>query len=952
MVKKCMLWSRMLTLFICCLILIQGIFSRIEVMAAIGNKENNGAQNFVYGNGHSAKCYYRDNYFENESDKFNYSLATMSLCFAMSAFANEKEPDYNKKSSNGKAMLKSVIGVKEDQIAVNEDYLVKPTTDSIGVIIGNKKIRANGKDYTLIAMAIRGGGYEKEWAGNFTTGLVGDHDGFSSAKLKSLLFLRRYIEEKRITGPIKIWITGYSRAGATANLLGGEINKQIEAGNLKAIGDNVECKRTDVYTYCFEVPQGVYKKLKRSRKNYNNIFNIINPYDPVPRVAPSEFGFNRYGQDKFLISRILNPLYYKIKLKNMLSIYERISENTRYTLENFRMKKLDVVLGNGAMGATPIIKDDVISNMEQDLYLSNYFKIISKKILKNRENYFYKYQENIREICKLCFGNQEGWGDKFIRAFFSQAVKEMILFVGACASENLTNYDFASHLVQRWVKNAMVEAGVAGYDEKTTLAATKKLAKLLAELAIKNPNYFITFVLNHENLLLAHYPEVCYAWLASADRNYVENPQDIFSTGLYRTIRINCPVDVEVTNEKGEIVASIVKENPIDFGDGGLIAGINENEEKYVIVPIDGLYNVKITAREDSTVNYGIDEDYVLGGNSARLLNYFDLEIKKGQSYTGIIPAYNNVDIENAQDDGSTVAYTLMDPDKNLIQASSDLRGEQAESASYLVDVDSSNHDAGIVFGGGVFNFGSFAKLDVIEKEGYAFNGWYDENGVIVSNDKEYRFCVKANTKLIARFDKEDTNTSSSYISSYDSIKNAEDAQPRDINEFSISLKKVKYIYSGKAIRPEVLIKAENTKLEAGKHYKVEYLNNENVGTATVKISGLGECTGTAIKKFRILPKGTKFTKTSNIKRALKLNWKKQTEQTDGYQIQYSTNSKFTNNFTKIKTINMNNISSYRITKLKKDKLYIRIRTYKILNGIKYCSSWSKVNVVKVKRIE
>ena len=56
MVKKCMFWSRMLMLFICCLILIQGIFSRIEVMAAIDNKENDGAQNFVYDNGHSAKC--------------------------------------------------------------------------------------------------------------------------------------------------------------------------------------------------------------------------------------------------------------------------------------------------------------------------------------------------------------------------------------------------------------------------------------------------------------------------------------------------------------------------------------------------------------------------------------------------------------------------------------------------------------------------------------------------------------------------------------------------------------------------------------------------------------------------------------------------------------------------------------------------------------------------------
>ena len=269
-----MLWSKTLMLFMCCFMLIQGTFSQIEVMASIENKKNGGAKDFVYGNGYRAKCYYRDNYFENKSDKFNISLATMSLCFAMSAFANETEPDYSKKSSNGKAMLKSVIGVKEDQIVVNDNYQVKPTHDSIGVIIGNKKIRARGKKYTLIAMAIRGGGYEKEWAGNFTMGLVGDHQGFSLAKLKVLLFLRRYIKEKRITGPIKLWITGYSRAGATANLLGGEINKQIEAGNLMAIGDNVECKLTDVYTYCFEAPQGVYKKSKNNRTNYNNIFNL------------------------------------------------------------------------------------------------------------------------------------------------------------------------------------------------------------------------------------------------------------------------------------------------------------------------------------------------------------------------------------------------------------------------------------------------------------------------------------------------------------------------------------------------------------------------------------------------------------------------------------------------------------------------------------------------------
>ncbi len=83
------------------------------------------------------------------------------------------------------------------------------------------------------------------------------------------------------------------------------------------------------------------------------------------------------------------------------------------------------------------------------------------------------------------------------------------------------------------------------------------------------------------------------------------------------------------------------------------------------------------------------------------------------------------------------------------------------------------------------------------------------------------------------------------------------------------------------------------------------------------------------------------------------MRWKKQASQTTGYEIQYSTNSKFKGAKTlkgiKAKTTSKN------VTKLKaKKKYYVRIRTYKTVKinekSVKLYSSWSKVKKVTTKR--
>lgn len=86
----------------------------------------------------------------------------------------------------------------------------------------------------------------------------------------------------------------------------------------------------------------------------------------------------------------------------------------------------------------------------------------------------------------------------------------------------------------------------------------------------------------------------------------------------------------------------------------------------------------------------------------------------------------------------------------------------------------------------------------------------------------------------------------------------------------------------------------------------------------------------------------TTITSIKAQNKAFTVKWKKKSNIT-GYQIQYSTNSKFKKGNKSIKIKNAKTVSK-KITKLKvAKKYYVRIRTYK---GKKY-SKWSKVKSIK-----
>ena len=95
-------------------------------------------------------------------------------------------------------------------------------------------------------------------------------------------------------------------------------------------------------------------------------------------------------------------------------------------------------------------------------------------------------------------------------------------------------------------------------------------------------------------------------------------------------------------------------------------------------------------------------------------------------------------------------------------------------------------------------------------------------------------------------------------------------------------------------------------------------------------------------------PKSASIKKVKGAKKAVSVEWKK-VSGVSGYEIQVATDKKFKKN-KKTVTIKKQKTTKTTVKKLKaKKKYYVRIRTYKIVNGKKVYSSWSKVKSVKTK---
>lgn len=159
----------------------------------------------------------------------------------------------------------------------------------------------------------------------------------------------------------------------------------------------------------------------------------------------------------------------------------------------------------------------------------------------------------------------------------------------------------------------------------------------------------------------------------------------------------------------------------------------------------------------------------------------------------------------------------------------------------------------------------------------------------------------------------------------------------------SASISQTKYTYDETKKQPTVSVLDSAGKKIDTQYYTISYQNNESVGTASAVITFKGNYSGTLIKNFDIIPQTTRITKVKARNKGFEAKWKKQASQTTGYQIQYSTSKKFTKKTTGTKTVKKSSKTNLTIGILKSGKkYYVRIRTYRTVNGTKYYSAWSK----------
>lgn len=298
---------------------------------------------------------YEDDYFYSQDNgyKYNPDLAKASLCLEMSSFSTNTTSTWGQTASVNTTLLRT-LHVREllqklgfdmtSYQAVNYDVPLTDTSDKVAYSMAMKYItNEDGGTDTLLAVPIRGGGYGGEWASNFHVSdrsgtLSGNHYGFDTAANGVLKGLSNYVANHEIKGNLKIWAVGFSRGAAVANLLGRKLNNAA----LGSIKPNV----CDIYVYTFATPAGASRQ--SSDQFFDpNIYNIISPVDLVPHVAPSAWGYTRYGTTLTLPYDKNSSVWNRFKEISSITTTSGISSSQRALLDHFCADAFTIGIGKG-----------------------------------------------------------------------------------------------------------------------------------------------------------------------------------------------------------------------------------------------------------------------------------------------------------------------------------------------------------------------------------------------------------------------------------------------------------------------------------------------------------------------------------------------------------------------------------------------------------------------------
>ena len=486
---------------------------------------------FVSTDGNEKKTYtmdvyFSEDYFHHSSEEYDPHLATTSFALSASTATLDVGPFdddyYLNQSKDVKAFFEKI---QFEDFTINEDFKIIPTMNTLG-LCGAKRTY---QDFTVVAIAPRSCAYRNEWGNNATLGL-GDasdymHEGWYFNALKMIDFTKEYVSNENITGKIKLWFAGYSRGGAIANLAAGLLDNQLDKG--EKIFENVSFTRQDLFTYTFESPQGanVYSKTVKAPKDkiYNNIFNVINPLDIVPKLPMAQYGFTRFGRDKFITNEFYDPSHYVSNRETFSQIFHNTinkGKKTAYAGDDFVMKGFEIESvgldlyqvfnhfkdGMSIEDALSGMKDKTKSRYDINIVMNLFLEEFVKRF-GDRTYYVQKLQLKLETLLDLLFDTKEGFHFSMPSWRLLQPIL-LILLVDNFIGRQLSIKEALSSLI-----------GESAY---AVIGLITGLASPMVKTYWEKPNECISMVANYAKFVPNHFTHINLGHLASQDSYYVD----------------------------------------------------------------------------------------------------------------------------------------------------------------------------------------------------------------------------------------------------------------------------------------------------------------------------------------------------------------------------------------------------------------------------------------------
>lgn len=501
--------------------------------------------------------YYSDGFFTHSSDEFDEHLATLSMRAAKYS-APSGSPTSHEDTTWYESQPDRIQGFYEaigfSDFDCNEDYRLPTAFDTIGIGAASKQVG----DYTLIGIAVRSGNYAREWGNNVWLGDGSEsdymHEGWYNAAMKLIGFLKTYMETYNIDGKIKVWISGFSRGGATTNIAAGLLDNKINEADNQTLtfASGATLTHEDLFAYTFEAPQGanVNSQSIKPPKDpiYNNIWNVVNPNDLVTKVAMGDYGFTRFGNDKFITTEFYDPANYAANRDIFKAMYVADGNTLEnYKADNFTMYgtpiekigpmiaeiAISLPIGGAAIGYDVYVngidafleKDDTKGNYDANVAMTLFFEELTSNI-GSRGDYCNKLQDNISNL--LVYFMDDVGGNQKEKV---QRLKDIGISFLLLASGPYAYFGGSSAILDECVS---LIVNISQDDSLSDIGSLLgPVLSVVGSTWWERPNELISIGRYTSEIFQNHDTEVMLAHMEAQDSYYIDNYNQTNGTGFY-----------------------------------------------------------------------------------------------------------------------------------------------------------------------------------------------------------------------------------------------------------------------------------------------------------------------------------------------------------------------------------------------------------------------------------